>query len=68
VVHLKFFKSGKAIGEAVDWYWFKTGLITAIKYNVASLEENWRTGNYLPLDTILRYISNGVGSLTWTFR
>lgn len=46
VAHLKFYKNSVLIGEAVDWYWFKTGLITAIKFNVVSMEENWRDGNY----------------------
>jgi N-acylethanolamine-hydrolysing acid amidase len=42
VLHLIFKKDGKYIGETVDWYWFKTGYITLLKYNVATLEENWR--------------------------
>jgi N-acylethanolamine-hydrolysing acid amidase len=30
------------LGESVDWYWFKVGFVTLLKYNVATLEENWR--------------------------
>lgn len=40
-------KDGKYIGEAVDWYWFKAGFITLLKYDVVSLEENWRYDDQL---------------------
>lgn len=68
VLHLELYKSGKLVGESVDWYWFKVGFVTLLKYNVASLEENWRFGNYLTLDALITRIEEGVSSLSWAFR
>ena len=50
MLQLKIKKNGKYIGESVDWYWFKVGFVTLLKYNVASLEENWRVGDRLSKD------------------
>lgn len=68
VLHLHVYKNGKKVGESVDWYWFKVGFVTLLKYNVASLEENWRFGNYLPLESLLTLIEDGVSSLAWAYR
>lgn len=68
VLHLHVYKNGKKLGESVDWYWFKVGFVTLLKYNVASLEENWRFGNYLPLESLLTLIEDGVSSLAWAYR
>lgn len=45
VLHLNVYIGGKLVAQSVDWYWFKVGFVTLLKYNVASLEENWRFGN-----------------------
>jgi len=33
---------GRLLFEGVDWYWITTGVMTAVKRGVASLQENWR--------------------------
>ncbi|CAD8149988.1 unnamed protein product [Paramecium pentaurelia] len=68
VLHLTIKKDGKYLGESVDWYWFKVGFVTLLKYNVASLEENWRFGDPLSKDQLLTFIQQGVPSLAWAYR
>ncbi|CAK57400.1 unnamed protein product (macronuclear) [Paramecium tetraurelia] len=68
VLHLFIKKDGKYIGEVVDWYWFKGGFITAQKYNVASLEENWRIDKRLTKQSVMLFIQSGLPSLTQSFR
>ncbi|CAD8125389.1 unnamed protein product [Paramecium sonneborni] len=68
VLHLYIKKDGKNIGEVVDWYWFKGGFITALKYNVVALEENWRIDEYLTKESVMTYIKKGLPSLTQVFR
>ncbi|CAD8083682.1 unnamed protein product [Paramecium primaurelia] len=68
VLHLFIKKDGKYLGEVVDWYWFKGGFITALKYNVVTLEENWRYDKQLTKESVLTYIQKGLPSLTQVFR
>lgn len=56
MLHLFIKKDGKYVGEVVDWYWFKGGFITALKYNVVTLEENWRIDKVLTKESVLTFI------------
>jgi len=46
-MHIK--KNGVRIGEAVDFYWFNAGFVTAFIPGVVSMQSNWRLGD-LPID------------------
>eukprot|EP00939_MAST-03C_sp_MAST-3C-sp1_P000776 g776.t1 len=35
-------EEGNEIVRSVDWYWITTGVMTALRSDVASLQENWR--------------------------
>ena len=39
---MSFIKNGKELFKALDWYWFTTGIVTAYKSNVLSIQENYR--------------------------
>ena len=41
---MKFYKKGKLIAEAADWYWFNLGFITSYKENVVAVASNFRGG------------------------
>lgn len=55
--------------QGVDWYWFTTGLTRAVKGNLASLQENWRSSE-TPLDvsTVFDDINAGVVPQVFVFR
>ena len=39
---MTFTKNGNELFKALDWYWFTTGVVTAFKSNVLSIQENYR--------------------------
>lgn len=39
---MTFTKNGNELFKALDWYWFTTGIVTAYKANVLSIQENYR--------------------------
>jgi len=55
--------------QGVDWYWFTTGLTRAVKGNLASLQENWRSSE-TPLDVsaVFDDIKAGVVPQVFVFR
>lgn len=54
--------------EAVDWYWFTTGLSRVVKKGIASIQENWRTTYTIPATTVINDIVAGVVPQIWVFR
>ncbi|CAD8048714.1 unnamed protein product [Paramecium primaurelia] len=68
ILHLIIKKDGQYLGESVEWNWFNVGFITLLKYNVASLEQNWRFCNPLTKNQLMIFIEQGVSSLAWTYR
>ncbi|CAD8052169.1 unnamed protein product [Paramecium primaurelia] len=67
-LHLIIKKDGKYLGESVDWQWFKVGFVTLLKYNVASLDQNWKFSDPLTKDQLFTFIEQGVPSLAWEYR
>ena len=41
-LHVTFVNGTDVLFAGVDWYWITTGVMTAVKRGVASLQENWR--------------------------
>ena len=59
-LRVTFQRSGVVVAEAVDWYWFTTGLTRMVQRGVASLQENWRFSDPpLAHDDVLRAIASG---------
>jgi hypothetical protein len=59
-LRVTFQRSGVVVAEAVDWYWFTTGLTRMVRKGVASLQENWRFSDPpLAHDDVLRAIASG---------
>ena len=53
-LRVDFVQGNKTVFSAVDWYWFTTGVMTAVMPGVAALQENWRfhvTGSSDPMDS-----------------
>lgn len=44
-LHLQFTRLGGVVFEAVDWYWFAGGVMTAVRRGSAAMQENWRSGS-----------------------
>lgn len=66
-LQITFSKGGKVIFESVDWYWFTTGVMTTVKKDVVSLQENWR---FLKQNSksVFQDIKNGVIPQVFVFR
>jgi len=67
-LHVEFVNDNELLFEAVDWYWFTTGLSRVVKKGVASIQENWRTTYTIPISTVMSDITNGVVPQIWVFR
>jgi len=60
-------KNNETLYYAYDWYWFKTGFMSAYKDNYYTFEENWRDINS-PYDDILKNIKQGMVPQSFVFR
>ncbi|KAK3288405.1 hypothetical protein CYMTET_4115 [Cymbomonas tetramitiformis] len=68
-LHLTFEKYQAVQFEAVDWYWFTTGVVTAVKRNLVSVQENWRfVASPLSSVDVLSKISSGTVPQVFVFR
>ena len=64
---LSFYKNNKLIFEGRDYYWFATGIVTAFKNNVLSIQENAKK-QWLNYSQIMQYIQDGRIPVTFLFR
>ena len=67
-LRLTFARGGAPLFEAVDWYWFTTGVMTAVRRSVASLQENWRFTPTQPHAQVLAAAANGTLPQVFFFR
>jgi N-acylethanolamine-hydrolysing acid amidase len=58
---------GDVVFEAVDWYWITTGVMTAVKAGVASMQENWRYGG-VPSGSVFSAAQQGTMPQVFLFR
>eukprot|EP01083_Nonionella_stella_P124297 375261_1 len=54
---ISFTKNGTELFKALDWYWFTTGIVTAFKSNVLSIQENYKL-QVQSYDDVLRMVKN----------
>jgi N-acylethanolamine-hydrolysing acid amidase len=68
-LRITFMAEGKVWMEAVDWYWFTTGVTRVVRKGVASLQENWRhTENPIAAAEVFAQIQQGVMPQVFAFR
>lgn len=67
-LHVTFVRGGAVLFDAVDWYWFTAGVMTAVKQGVCSLQENWRFSPPLDSKLMLANIANGTMPQMFLFR
>lgn len=57
-LHHSWKRQGAVIFESITYYWFGTGVVTALKRGTATLEENWRFEE-ISEESAFSFIANG---------
>eukprot|EP00730_Choanoeca_flexa_P000883 TRINITY_DN10380_c0_g2_i2.p1 TRINITY_DN10380_c0_g2~~TRINITY_DN10380_c0_g2_i2.p1 ORF type:complete len:378 (+),score=54.00 TRINITY_DN10380_c0_g2_i2:253-1386(+) len=65
---LNFLARNATIFTGVDWYWFTTGVMTAVKPNVVTLEENWRFTPVVSSQRVVQEAAQGTLPQVFAFR
>lgn len=66
-LHHRWMRNGQLAFESVSVYWLTTGVMTGIKANLTTLEENWRFES-VSAESALAYVANGTLPQVFWFR
>ena len=67
-LQLTFVSRNVTLFTGVDWYWITTGIMTAVKPGVVTLEENWRFTPLVTASAVVSQANQGALPQVFVFR